>query len=218
MPFVAIGGGSKNSLSQCQKPTGWVGRLVLWSMNRRHSGVTDWGLAQISIGARDTILDVGCGGGRTLTKLAAAASGGMVHGIDYSAESVDEARRTNRELIERGRVRVQEASVSSLPFADGTFDLVTAVETHFWWQDANAGMREICRVLKPGGRLAIIAEFYNGGKHVKYVAKLAQVSTMAILDVDQHRALFANAGFTDVRVVEEPRRGWIVCTGVKPVS
>ena len=41
---------------------------------------------------------------------------------------------------------------------------------------------------------------------------------MAILDVDQHRALFSNAGFTDVHIVEEPRRGWIVCTGVKPVS
>ena len=218
MPFVTIGGGSKTSPSQCQKPTGWVGRLVLWSMNRRHSGVTDWGLAQISIGVRDTILDVGCGGGRTLTKLAAAASGGVVYGIDYSAASVDAARRTNRALVERGRVRVQEASVSSLPFADGTFDLVTAVETHFWWQDASAGMREIWRVLKPGGRLAIIAEFYNGGKHVKYVAKLAQVSTMAILDVDQHRALFTNADFTDVQIVEESRRGWIVCIGVKPVS
>ena len=220
MPLVTIGWGCqpKNSPSQCQKPTGWVGRLVLWSMNRRHSGVTDWGLAQIPIGERDTILDVGCGGGRTLTKLAAAASQGMVYGIDYATESVDEARRTNRELIERHRVDVQQASVSTLPFAEGTFDLVTAVETHFWWQDANAGMREICRVLKPGGRLAIVAEFYNGGKHTKYVDRLAQATTMAILDVEQHKALFSNAGFTDVRMIEEPAKGWICGMGTKPVS
>jgi len=53
-------------LSQFQKPTGWLGRLNLWHMNRRHSKLTDWGLEQNSIGNRDTILDVGCGGGRTV--------------------------------------------------------------------------------------------------------------------------------------------------------
>jgi len=206
------------TLSQCQKPTGWVGRLVLWSMNRRHSGVTDWGLRQISIGGRDTILDVGCGGGRTLTKLAGAASQGAVYGIDYSTDSVDAARRTNRQLIDRHRVHVQHAPVDHLPFGDGIFDLVTAIETHFWWQDVNAGMREIFRVLKPGGRLAIIAEFYNGGKHTKYVDRLAQVTTMAILDVGQHQALFLKAGFTDIRMVEEPRKGWICGIGTRPLA
>jgi ubiquinone/menaquinone biosynthesis C-methylase UbiE len=100
-------------------------------MNLRHSRVTDWGLRHVSIGATDTVLDVGCGGGRTLAKLAAAASQGTAHGIDYSTESVEAARRTNRRAIEQGRVTAQEASVSAIPFPDDTFDLVTAVETHF---------------------------------------------------------------------------------------
>jgi SAM-dependent methyltransferase len=202
--------------TQCQRPRGWVGRLVLWSMNRRHSKLTDWGLKHVSIRERDVILDVGCGGGRTVTKLAAAAGKGTISGIDYSEESVAAARRTNRRLIDLGRVEIRQASVSALPFADDTFDLVTAVETHFWWEDPGAGMREVLRVLKPGGRMAIIAEFYNGGKHAKYVDRLARWTTMAILDVEQHRALFSTAGFTDVRVVEDPAAGWIYGTGVKP--
>ena len=63
-------------VSQCQKPRGFFGRFVLWNMNSRHSRVTDWGLAHVSVSERDTILDVGCGGGRTVCKLAAMAAQG----------------------------------------------------------------------------------------------------------------------------------------------
>ena len=151
-----------------------------------------------------------------MAKLAPAASRGVVHGVDYSEASVTEARRTNRKLIDAGRVQIQEASASALPFPDNTFDLVTAVETHFWWQDLGGGMREAYRVLKPGGQMAVIAEFYNGGRHAKYAERLAQYTTMAILDVDQHRAMLVDAGFAEVQVDEELKRGWICVLGRKP--
>ena len=216
MPLITLPGAKpKKAPSQCQHPRGWIGRLVLWSMNRRHGRLTDWGLGHVAVGEHDTILDLGCGGGKTLEKLAAMASNGIVHGIDNSAASVAAAQRTNRRLVDAGRVVIQQASASDLPFPDGTFDLVTAIETHFWWPDLSAGMREGFRLLKPGGRMAVIAEFYNGGRHAKYADRLREWTTMAILDVEQHRTMFTDAGFADVVIDEEADRGWICCVAAK---
>jgi ubiquinone/menaquinone biosynthesis C-methylase UbiE len=127
-------------------------------MNSSHSNLTDRGLEHISIENHRTILDVGCGGGRTVSKLAAIATQAKVYGIDYSEESVAATKRMNAQWIGLGRVEVRHGSVSQLPFSDGVFDLVTAVETHFWWPNLPGDMREVFRVLEPGGTLIFIAE------------------------------------------------------------
>jgi ubiquinone/menaquinone biosynthesis C-methylase UbiE len=204
-------------VNQCQKPTGWLGRLILWNMNSRHSKVTDWGLSKISIQKQDIILDIGCGGGRTVSKLATRATGGKVYGLDYSQASVAVAKGTNRSWIEMGRVEIHDGSVSQLPFPANTFDLVTAVETHLWWPDLPADMREVSRVLKPGGMLIIIAEIYKGAntKTAKLAEKYLPMSGMKLLSVDEHRELFANAAYSDIQIIEESSKGWICATGRK---
>ena len=188
----------------------------MWVMKRVHSNLAEWGLQQISVGKGDTILDVGCGGGGTVRKLAAVAAEGKVCGIDHSEQSVTVARRTNRQGIAEGRVEIRQASVSGLPFSDGLFDLVTAVETHYFWPDLPADMREVLRVLKPGGTLIIIAEAYKGGKHDKWLEKVAESTRMVFLTAEEHRELFSNAGYSDVRVMERSDKGWIWAIGRKP--
>ena len=202
-------------MNQCRKPSGLLGKFVLWTMNQRHGGLTDWGLSHVPVREDDVILDVGCGGGRTLGKLAARATAGTVTGVDYSEESVRAARRENAGLIERGRVVVEQASVSQLPFPNETFNLVTAVETHFWWPDLPHDMLEVHRVLKPGGHVAIIAEFYNGGKHAKYAGRLAAATEIASLTLDEHRELLELAGFSAIEITEEPERGWLCVLGIR---
>jgi ubiquinone/menaquinone biosynthesis C-methylase UbiE len=205
-------------IGQCQKPRGWLGRFTLWRMNASHSKLTDWGLSHITMEKHHTILDVGCGGGRTVGKLAALAAQGKVYGVDFSEESVAATKRTNARWINLGRVEVRHGSVSQLPFADGMFDVVTAVETHFWWPSLPADMREIFRVLKPGGQLIIIAEIYKGGNTTvsRLAEKYASRTGMTLLSAEEHRELFANAGYADVQVTVEPRKTWICAVGRKP--
>ncbi|HYR23658.1 MAG TPA: methyltransferase domain-containing protein [Chthoniobacterales bacterium] len=206
-------------IAQCRKPAGFFGRFILWDMNRHHSKLTDWGLSHVSIKPHDEILDVGCGGGRTIAKLTEIASAGKVYGIDYSEDSVAAARRTNARLIDIGRVEIQHGSVSSLPFSSNTFDLVTAIETHLFWPDLPNDLREIFRVLKPSGALLIVAEIYRGGKHIEGVRKKIfdkhLAANMNLLTPDEHRDLFTKAGFSDVQIFEELGKGWICGTGTK---
>ena len=207
-------------VSQFSKPTGLLGRYMLWRMNSHHSKLTDWGLEHVAIGSHFTILDVGCGGGRTVNKLAAIATQGKVYGIDHSDESLAATRKMNARWIDLGRVEVRHGSVSQMPFSDDMFDLVTAVETHFFWPDLPADMREVWRVLKPGGTLIIVAEVYKGAKRIagRPAEKYVPPTGMALLSVNEHREIFAKAGYTDIQIIEERDKGWICGIGRKPTA
>jgi len=214
---IALGGGAMAILlSQLRKPSWWLGRLIARNMNARHARLTNWGLSHVQLEKTFTMLDVGCGGGRTIDTLATVATDGMVYGIDYSAASVATARRTNAAWIEKGRVDIQQGSVSALPFPAETFDVVTAVETHYYWPDLDADLREILRVLKPGGAFVIIAETYRGRRMDWLYRPTMRLLRATYLSVDEHRELFERAGFGHVEVFTERAHGWICVIGRRP--
>jgi SAM-dependent methyltransferase len=205
-------------INQSGKPSGLAGRINLWRMGRRHSELTEWGLAHVTVGRGDVILDVGCGGGKTVARLAAMATEGKTYGIDYSDASVAASRRANRQAIASGRVEILSGNVSRLPFREGMFDLVTTVETHYYWPDLDADAREIQRVLKSGGTFILIAEAYMNHRYDQLLPKLEKLQGIvkySLLSADEHREMLLKAGFSDVRVFEEEQRGWICVVGKK---
>ena len=204
-------------INQFKKPTRWVGRLFTWLMNISHSSLTDWGLTHVDIEPNFTILDVGCGGGRTTEKLSALAPIGMVYGVDYAEGSVAASRARNAQLIKAGRAEIHQGSVSALPFPDSKFDLVTAIETQYYWPDLVNDMREILRVLKPGGELIVIAESYRKGTHNALQRPVMKLLKASNLSVDDHRQLFSAAGYTAIEIFEEQRKGWVCGIGDKPI-
>ena len=202
------------SARQCRKPSDRAGRAVLQRMNVSHAELTAWGLSHVAIRDDFTMLDVGCGGGRTIDRLASIATKGKVFGVDYSEDSVATARETNARWIEQGRVDIQLGTVSRLPFPDGTFDLVTAVETHYYWPDLPRDVREVFRVLQPSGTFAIIAEAYRGRRNDwLFRPTMTLILRAAYLTPDEHRHLLVDAGFVDVQVFEEKAKGWICASG-----
>jgi ubiquinone/menaquinone biosynthesis C-methylase UbiE len=201
---------------QVRKPSGPLGRRVVQAMNLGHATMTDWGLQQVMVPKNAVILDVGCGGGRTVRRLAALAPEGKVVGLDYSAASVAVSRETNARDIENGRVRIEQGSVAALPFPDRTFDVVTAVETHYYWPDLPANVREILRVLKPGGTFALIAETYRGGPFRLVYGIVMPLIRAAFLSDAEHRDLLTQAGFTEVATKHVSGKNWICATGRRP--
>lgn len=203
-------------LLQARKPDKWFGRIFARAMNKSHHAMTAWGLGNVPVESGYNILDVGCGGGRTIEILAAITGTGVIYGIDYAEGSVAVARVHNASLIEAGRVVIQKASVSQLPFPDNTFDLVTAIETQYYWPDLKGDMREILRVLKPAGRLVVIAEMYKGGKYDRLKWPVMWLLRSSHLSVNDHRELFSSAGYGSAQIFEETNKGWICATATKP--
>ena len=123
-------------LQNTRKPVGLGGKLMVKGMNSgAHAKLAAWGLDHLTIADDVKILNAGCGGGANVKRLLAKASKGHVTGFDYSEVSVEESKKVNRKGIDNGRCSIVQGDVSRLPFEDGTFDLVTAFETVYFWPD-----------------------------------------------------------------------------------
>lgn len=140
------------------EPRGVLGRVALRMMARRNAAKNRWVVEQLALSPGDAYLDVGCGPGLALVAGRAAVGGaGRVAGIDPSALSV----RTSRRRVPDAEVHEGEAA--ALPFDDQVFDAASTVNTIGFWPDAEAGLRRIHRVLKPGGRLGVAIRTYDPG-------------------------------------------------------
>ncbi|MDD1505615.1 class I SAM-dependent methyltransferase [Lysinibacillus sp. CNPSo 3705] len=145
-------------IGQVSHPKGAIGYILTKIWNKTFVNMTDWGLQNIEIQIDDHILDVGCGGGETIHRLANKTTQGKVYGIDISSEAVKSSIEKNQKWVEQNRTEIFEADVASLPFEDNTMDKITAIQTHFYWSNLEKGFSEIHRILKSNGVFLITCE------------------------------------------------------------
>ncbi|WP_067041528.1 class I SAM-dependent methyltransferase [Methanobrevibacter sp. YE315] len=179
-----------------RKPKGKLGNIQLKSMNKEHTPVSLWGLKHLEIKPGDTILDVGCGGGININRMAKQAK--MVYGVDYSIESVKLSREVNRQEIYDGKVKVLEGNVANLPFEDNTFDVVTAFETVYFWPDIEKCFGEVKRVLKPGGTFLIGMESNGSDNLIMKVSE--KLIDMTVYDDEQITEFLRNNDYSQITV------------------
>ncbi|WP_033148833.1 class I SAM-dependent methyltransferase [Prevotella sp. P6B1] len=184
----------KKLFTNCACPQGRMGRAMLKFMNLCHAPLTNWGLNLVGIQDGWTILDIGCGGGATLQRLLKRSQGSTVYGIDISEESVAKARQVNARVLNK-QVFVCQGSAEQLPYDDETFDLVTAVETVYFWPHLPACFQEVRRVLKQGGKFAILIEVVEGDSMWTNV-----VEGMKVYSPEELQALLNEAGFIHTEI------------------
>jgi ubiquinone/menaquinone biosynthesis C-methylase UbiE len=200
------------------RPQGFIGRLFVKGMNRTHHNRTNWGLLHVKVGEDFTILDIGCGGGRTISKLASMAPKGKVYGVDISEDSVEVARNYNKKLVNEGKVDISPSGVSKLPFDDDFFDLVTAVETHIYWPDLETDLGEVLRITKPDGILLVIGGEYLGSRFDDRNRNWAKKIGMSLHTLEEFKGIMTNVGFKDVDVFEDYSKGWFCAIGKKSIT
>lgn len=196
----------KKRLHNAGNPKGFWGRTTLFRMNESHRLLTDVGLTLIDFRKDAVCLDIGCGGGRTISELAKRTNG-KVYGVDVSDTAVRLSKRYNFRNVKKGKVVVENASVSELPFADAFFDVVTSVESFYFWKDKKDCVKEVCRVVKPGGCFVLMLDAFDDGK-TDY-SELVKEIDLELNTPSFFRETFAEAGFSDVDIVIECKRIYV---------
>lgn len=205
----------KKLTENAREPRGIWGTLMIKKMNKGHARMTRWAFDSLNIKEDDTILDIGCGGGNAVSILEKLAAKGKVYGIDYSALSVEKASARNKRAIMQGRVKILNASVSSLPFQDKSVELATAVETIYFWPDLKNDFKEVYRVLKDGGRFCVVCEMVKNSDGTGNHAEVAEFLKLHYLSQDEIERLFISAGFKNITIRRDNQNGWLSATGIK---
>jgi ubiquinone/menaquinone biosynthesis C-methylase UbiE len=109
-------------------------------------------VAAAGLGEAGRVLDVGTGPGRVPILVARTLPDCRVDGIDLSSPMIDRARRNAADAGLADRVTFIVGDVAALPYPDASFDLVVSTISQHHWADAQAGLREVRRVLRPGGQ------------------------------------------------------------------
>lgn len=150
---------------QLRRPTGALGRRVGEKMNEGNAHLYELLMAEMALEKGDRVLEIGFGNGRFFSTMLALTDM-PVHGLDYSKAMMAEARKINRAALKSGRLVLEYGDSSAMPFTDASFDKVCCVNVIYFWENPAVHLREISRVLKPGGI------FYAGFRPTESLSKM----------------------------------------------
>lgn len=139
-------------------PRGLLGRLVGFRLARVNREPNDWTLSLLDLQPTDHVLEVGFGPGLGVQQAAAIVSAGRVAGVDPSEAMLKMASKRNAAGIAAGRVHLEKGELAALPYASDSFDKAFAVQVIYFLANPVADLTELCRVMKPGGRVALFME------------------------------------------------------------
>jgi len=187
---------------QFRKPSGLFGRFVGNGMARGNEYAALWTVSLLDIQPESRLLEIGFGPGVSTQYASEKATVGFVAGIDHSETMVQAARRRNADAIRAGRIDLKQGDASSIPHPEESFDKVFSIHSIYFWARPLDCLKELRRVLKPGGLLAITIEPKDKWTDLQR----RQSSVMTLYSGADLAAMVTSAGFRDVRVAVCPEQ------------
>ena len=185
-----------HKMPQVEKPTGFFGKMLARGMAWGHRSFYKNTAKILNLQPEDKYLEIGFGSGLFIKKYASHVS--RIAGLDYSEDMVNLASSINKNLIKLGKAEFKRGNVSDLPWSDNEFSVAVGIETFFFWPEPEASLKEIFRVLAPGGRL-VLEMAYNkddGRDHTKQIEKY----NLKLYGGKEMKALLKDAGFSDISI------------------
>lgn len=137
------------------QPKGWSGRVagpLLAMLNRE---LNQRAVEALRLRPTDTVLEIGYGPGVGIGALLAEVPSGHVAGVDPSQEMLRQASGRNRAALDRGKLDLRRGYAAALPWKEATFDAALSLNSVLVWQPLEPSLREVLRVLRPGGQFLI---------------------------------------------------------------
>jgi ubiquinone/menaquinone biosynthesis C-methylase UbiE len=163
-------------------------------MERGHRPMGEQAIELMAIPADARVLDVGCGSGWATRLMAEKARAGSVVGIDIADEMIKLAKEESASFP---NVQFQLASAEQLSFGDGEFSHAFSMESLYYYADMLRALREIKRVLKPGGLFVTVVDLYQENEATEQWIEQLKVPVQ-FLSIAEYADLFERAGFVNV--------------------
>jgi len=183
---------------QFGNPRGLLGRFIGDRMARGNIYDAQWTISLLNIQPQHHLLEIGFGPGVSTLMASAQASKGFIAGIDHSETMVQAASQRNAVAIQAGHMELKQGDVNALPYPDRSFDIVYSLHSIYFWQNPLDCLKEIKRVLKPEGLLAITIQPKD-----KWNPRI-DPTVMTLYFGKDLAALFTEAGYRNVRVELSP--------------
>lgn len=188
--------------NQAGNPRGFLGKMILYSMNRGHSQLMKWGLSLLPLKDKISVLDIGCGGGLLIVHMLKAFPQSRVDGIDQSEESVSFITKRIEKFQDRSTIL--QGDVKNMPYPAETYDLVTAFETIYFWKDLEKAFLEVKRILKQKG-IFLICCSASDPKDTKWSDR---IEGMVIYEGEKLKEDLEKIGFQKTEI-HKNKKGWM---------
>jgi ubiquinone/menaquinone biosynthesis C-methylase UbiE len=177
-------------------PRGLAGRFTLFFMNLGHRQIYNNMAKALALQPEDDLLEVACGNGHFIRKYASHVH--SVAGLDLSELCVKIANNKNKKRVFDGTVEFVQGEAAKLPWNDNKFSVVTCMASFLFLDKSLESLKEMYRVLRPGGRVVVGIEWNaeDGLDHSKEIKKYG-VQLWKESDV---RSTFQEAGFSDINI------------------